>query len=90
MDYLASEDAAQDGQLILFLLFLDDQSFQQLLLENNLSAGDYTGESGKLLTIAKRNPQLNRILAPEEFPDLFTVSSLTLPLSPITQSAPEG
>lgn len=89
-DYLASEDAAQDGQLILFLLFLDDQSFQQLLLENNLSAGDYTGESGKLLTIAKRNPQLNRILAPEEFPDLFTVSSLTLPLSPITQSAPEG
>lgn len=89
-DYLSKQDAAQDGQLTLSLLFLDDQSYQQLLEENNLSAGEYSAGSGKLLTIAKQDPHLNRILDPEEFPDLFTVSSLELSLSPITASAPEG
>lgn len=91
-DYWSQQGTAPGGPvtLTLFLLFLDDSSFQTLLEENGFSAGAYPADSGRLLTIAKLAPHVNRILEPWEFSELFAVPSLELPLAPVTASAPEG
>lgn len=76
-------------EMTLSLVFLDDRSFQQLLQENGIPSAGYI-EGTKLLTIAKIDAQVNRVLEPDEFEELFSVPSLELPLEVKTADAPEG
>lgn len=62
--------------------FLDDDTYLGIVQSLNLPVEEYTGSNAKLVAVAKILINDNRLHQVNEFPDLFTSSSLALNIIP--------
>lgn len=85
-----TELSSQPVMMQMNLVFMDDASFQQLLQKEGLSPAEYTEEGDKVLTCAKIQNHIERVLEPDEFVDLFTVPTQSIPIAAATGEADWG
>lgn len=85
---VASPAPDETVNLPMDLLFLDDNTYLNLLNGLGLPTADYTGPNAKLIAVAKMPNPDNQMAEVNQLNDLFTRASLNLTIAPATNGEP--
>lgn len=91
--YRAAAGSSTPGETVSLsavIQFLDDSTYKGILESLGLPAKEYTGQSAKLIAVAKMQDSDRQAQGVSQLKDLFTSASITASLSPMTSGSPNA